>query len=413
MYAKFECSRKLRQFLKKKRQLSLSEAEKMISAADDYAIQHHFKEDVNFKIVSQDGIEYEDNLPIGTGQGWLHNLLLILDHAYQTVLSDQSPEAFKAFSDRVRQELTIEEQPKAVQETLPVVARQEKAPHLKPIVSKEEEAVRKAGSSAAAATKQKPQESRKVPLRRQARKKTVWRLPQLKRPQIGLSTQIIKRFLLAAATILVVAIFMLFLMRPKPVPSYQTLIQNASYVQAAKLYPSKHRDIEARLVKDNDEKSLAAFVQKYPSNNGRFDLAYMQKKFSTVISVSQDADLTAVRKVKLAISYIYQNQPENALTINSEIKSQQLQQLIFLALIHEGKLDQAATLAKSMNNKDADKVLEVGKTYQAAYEKAKADANNPKLSETDRKQALKDQHNWLALRKSLGGKSPYEESTNE
>ncbi|MCT4394881.1 hypothetical protein [Lacticaseibacillus paracasei] len=413
MYAKFECSRKLRQFLKKKRQLSLSEAEKMISAADDYAIQHHFKEDVNFKIIGQDGIEYEDNLPIGTGQGWLHNLLLILDHAYQTVLSDQSPEAFKAFSDRVRQELTIEEQPKAVQETLPVVARQEKAHHLKQIVFKEEEAVRKAESSAPAATKQKPKESRKGSLRRRVRKEPMWRLPYLKRPQIGVSAQIIKRFVLAAATILVVAIFMLFLMRPKPVPSYQTLIQNASYVQAAKLYPSKHRDIEARLVKDNDEKALAAFVQKYPSNNGRFDLAYMQKKFSTVISVSQDADLTAVRKVKLAISYIYQNQPENALTINSEIKSQQLQQLIFLALIHEGKLDQATTLAKSMNNKDADKVLEVGKTYQAAYEKAKADANNPKLSETNRKQALKDQHNWLALRKSLGGKSPYEESTNE
>ncbi|MBU6045966.1 hypothetical protein M5119_14135, partial [Lacticaseibacillus paracasei] len=255
-----------------------------------------------------------------------------------------SPEAFKAFSDRVRQELTIEEQPKAVQETLPVVARQEKAHHLKPIVSKEEEAVRKAGSSAPAATKQKPQESRKGSLRRRVRKEPMWRLPYLKRPQIGVSAQIIKRFVLAAATILVVAIFMLFLMRPKPVPSYQTLIQNASYVQAAKLYPSKHRDIEARLVKDNDEKSLAAFVQKYPSNNGRFDLAYMQKKFSTVISVSQDADLTAVRKVKLAISYIYQNQPENALTINSEIKSPQLQQLIFLALIHEGKLDQAATL---------------------------------------------------------------------
>ncbi|WP_445238870.1 hypothetical protein [Lacticaseibacillus paracasei] len=413
MYAKFECSRKLRQFLKKKRQLSLSEAEKMISAADDYAIQHHFKEDVNFKIIGQDGIEYEDNLPIGTGQGWLHNLLLILDHAYQTVLSDQSPEAFKAFSDRVRQELTIEEQPKAVKETLPVVARQEKAHHLKPIVSKEEEAVLKAESSAPAAVKQKPQESRKVPSRRQVRKKPIWRLPHLKRPKIRLSAQIIKRSLLAAATILVVAIFMLFLMRPKPVPSYQTLIQNASYVQAAKLYPSKHRDIEATLVKDGDEKALAEFEKKYPSSNGRFDLAYMQKKFSTVISVSQDADLTAVRKVKLAISYIYQNQPENALTINSEIKSQQLQQLIFLALIHEGKLDQAATLAKSMNNKDADKVLEVGKTYQAVYEKAKADANNPKLSETDRKQALKDQHNWLALRKSLGGKSPYEESTNE
>ncbi|ARE45536.1 hypothetical protein A3778_15680 (plasmid) [Lacticaseibacillus paracasei] len=413
MYAKFECSRKLRQFLKKKRQLSLSEAEKMISAADDYAIQNHFKEDVNFKIVSQDGIEYEDNLPIGTGQGWLHNLLLILDHAYQTVLSDQSTEAFKAFSDRVRQELTIEEQPKTVQEALPVVAHQEKAYHLKPIVSKAEEAVREAERPASAAAKQKSKKSKPVSLRRQARKKSMWQFPQLKRPKIRLSAQIIKRFVLAAATILVVAIFMLFLMRPKPVPSYQTLIQNASYVQAAKLYPSKHRDIEARLVKDNDEKSLAAFVQKYPSNNGRFDLAYMQNKFSTVISVSQDADLTAVRKVKLAISYIYQNQPENALTINSEIKSQQLQQLIFLALIHEGKLDQATTLAKSMNNKDADKVLEVGKTYQAAYEKAKADANNPKLSETDRKQALKDQHNWLALRKSLGGKSPYEESTNE
>lgn len=413
MYAKFECSRKLRQFLKKKRQLSLSEAEKMISAADDYAIQKHFKEDVNFKIVSQDGIEYEDNLPIGTGQGWLHNLLLILDHAYQTVLSDQSPEAFKAFSDRVRQELTIEEQPKTVQEALPVVAHQENSHHLNPIVSKAEEVVRKAERPASAAAKQKSKKSKPVSLRRQARKKSMWQFPQLKRPKIRLSAQIIKRFVLAAATILVVAIFMLFLMRPKPVPSYQTLIQNASYVQAAKLYPSKHSDIEARLVKDNDEKSLAAFIQKYPSNNGRFDLAYMQKKFSTVISVSQDADLTAVRKVKLAISYIYQNQPENALTINSEIKSPQLQQLIFLALIHEGKLDQAATLAKSMNNKDADKVLEVGKTYQAAYEKAKADANNPKLSETDRKQALKDQHNWLALRKSLGGKSPYEESTNE
>nr|WP_275107141.1 hypothetical protein [Lacticaseibacillus paracasei] len=385
----------------------------MISAADDYAIQKHFKEDVNFKIVSQDGIEYEDNLPIGTGQGWLHNLLLILDHAYQTVLSDQSPEAFKAFSDRVRQELTIEEQPKTVQEALPVVAHQENSHHLNPIVSKAEEVVRKAERPASAAAKQKSKKSKPVSLRRQARKKSMWQFPQLKRPKIRLSAQIIKRFVLAAATILVVAIFMLFLMRPKPVPSYQTLIQNSSYVQAAKLYPNKHRDIEARLVKDGDEKALTEFEKKYPSSNGRFDLAYMQKKFSTVISVSQDADLTAVRKVKLAISYIYQNQPENALTINSEIKSQQLQQLIFLALIHEGKLDQAATLAKSMNNKDADKVLEVGKTYQAAYDKAKADANNPKLSETDRQQAIKDQHNWLALRKSLGGKSPYEESTNE
>ncbi|TJY15431.1 hypothetical protein FCF24_15805, partial [Lacticaseibacillus paracasei] len=185
------------------------------------AIQNHFKEDVNFKIVSQDGIEYEDNLPIGTGQGWLHNLLLILDHAYQTVLSDQSPEAFNAFSDRVSQELTIEEQPKAVQEVLPVVAHQEKAHHLKPIVSKAEEAVREAERPASAAAKQKPQESRKVPSRRQVRKKPIWRLPHLKRPQIGVSAQIIKRSLLAAATILVVAIFMLFLMRPKPVPSYQ------------------------------------------------------------------------------------------------------------------------------------------------------------------------------------------------
>lgn len=413
MYAKFECSRKLRQFLKKKRQLSLSEAEKMISAADDYAIQHHFKEEVNFKIIGENGIEYEDNLPIGTGQGWLHNLLLILDHAYQTVLTDQSPEAFKAFSDRVRQELTIEEKANVVQETLPVVARQKKAHHLKSIVSKEEEAVREAIKSKSTAAKQKSQKSKPVSRRRQSRKKPMWQFPQLKQPIVRLSAQIIKRALLAAAAIIVVAIFLLFLMRPKPVPSYQTLIQNASYVQAAKHYPAKRADIEAKLVKSGNEKALADFEKQYPSANGRFDLAYMQKKFSTVISVSQNTDLTAVRKVKLAISYIYQNQPENALTINSEIKSQQLQQMIFLALIHEGKLDQATTLAKSMNNKDADKVLEVGKTYQAAYEKAKADANNPKLSETDRKQATKDQRNWLALRKSLGGKSPYEESKSE
>lgn len=190
-------------------------------------------------------------------------------------------------------------------------------------------------------------------------------------------------------------------------PKYSELVAKGDYRMAARFYPQKRESLEAKLLAADNLKGLKALSKEYTDDQLSFDLAFLKKDWAGVVGHS-DFSLDMTHKAKLAIAYVYAGEPKQALTINEELKSKTLTELVFITMLHLGQLDTATQVAKQIGTKDADTLLQAAKTYQTAYEKADQDATNPKLSKTQRRQATRDRDNWLALRKSLGGKTKYE-----
>ncbi|HDL0574840.1 TPA: hypothetical protein PWN12_002587 [Staphylococcus aureus] len=82
----------------------------------------------------------------------------------------------------------------------------------------------------------------------------------------------------------------------------QLLAQKEEYDKAVKLSDAKF--VEAYLISRDYYSALKEFNKKYPTNNGKFDLAIHQNKFSDAINYSQGIDKTNNRKKQLVKAYI-------------------------------------------------------------------------------------------------------------
>ncbi|MVW54077.1 hypothetical protein GP483_13885 [Staphylococcus aureus] len=82
----------------------------------------------------------------------------------------------------------------------------------------------------------------------------------------------------------------------------QLLAQKEEYNKAVKLSDAKF--VEAYLISRDYYSALEEFNKKYPTNNGKFDLAIHQNKFSDAINYSQGIDKTNNRKKQLVKAYI-------------------------------------------------------------------------------------------------------------
>ncbi|HCV1325684.1 TPA: hypothetical protein OVP03_002654 [Staphylococcus aureus] len=82
----------------------------------------------------------------------------------------------------------------------------------------------------------------------------------------------------------------------------QLLAQKEEYDKAVKLSDAKF--VEAYLISGDYYSALEEFNKKYPTNNGKFDLAIHQNKFSDAINYSQGIDKTNNRKKQLVKAYI-------------------------------------------------------------------------------------------------------------
>ncbi len=82
----------------------------------------------------------------------------------------------------------------------------------------------------------------------------------------------------------------------------QLLAQKEEYDKAVKLSDAKF--VEAYLISRDYYSALEEFNKKYPTNNGKFDLAIHQNKFSDAINYSQSIDKTNNRKKQLVKAYI-------------------------------------------------------------------------------------------------------------
>lgn len=401
--------------LSKTRRYSLHEAEKTIRETNRACLDSHKKMVVVISIHDQayDELLFRDALELGTDAPYMGNLLALVQHTFKEVLDSVSSEDAQRFIASLQAALVAETRPIQLTEGDPdsgapseqqTESAQVEAAQSAPVDYQEPEERRETtqttpeveseatveeGTKVAAEPAGEPprRESRQheptVEQRHCERRRfaPVGILRQRKRLLIGL----------AATLLALVCVFgsYRFFFSPKaaPQPSYQSLVRSEKYLQAAQVYPEKRSNIEAVLVTDGTTAQLAKFQAKYPSANGKFDLAYARTKYQVVISASQKATMTRVRKSKLAVAYLKTKQYEQAEILNRDLNDQDLQSLIAIGYIQTGKFDAAKRINAELKNKTIDQAIQTGETYQKAVEHYQSIANDKTKSVAERAQA--------------------------
>ncbi|WP_125706239.1 hypothetical protein [Lacticaseibacillus daqingensis] len=401
--------------LSKTRRYSLHEAEKTIRETNRACLDSHKKLVVVISIHDQasDELLFRDALELGTDAPYLGNLLALVQHTFKEVLDNVSSEDARRFIATLQTALVAETAPGPVPESdrEPGASSEEK-----PESAHKQSPQSEAGSSEGApgqretahaspeaepdATVEEDSKAEPEPVEEPPRREPGHPEPKVerkRRTRRGLAQGGIirkhKRLLigLAAALLALLCVFgsyrFFFSSKAAPQPSYQSLVRGEKYIQAAQVYPEKRSNIEAVVVTDGTTAQLAKFQAKYPSANGKFDLAYAQQKYLVVITASQEAAMTRVRKSKLAVAYIKTKQYEQAEILNQDLNDQDLQSLIAIGYIQTGKFDQAKQINAELKNKTIDQAIQTGETYQKAVEHYQSIANDKTKSAAERAQA--------------------------
>ncbi|WP_054679310.1 hypothetical protein [Lacticaseibacillus sharpeae] len=312
---------------------------------------------------------YSEVLEFGHDYTYLSNLQLIVQHSFDTVLKDAATEEEKAaLQKQIRDAIEAENAPKGD----PVPAEPDE------YVEPQEVVLQAAHTPVAKKKEHKPRRS--------------WHLPRFHLPHIVLPHVPVKAIGTVLATLVVAAALIGIVVyaktRPAPAPpTYATLIEKGKYLQAGNLYPDKRAAIENKLVKKNEVSDLKRFVAKYPTADGRFDLAFIYKQYARVVTASQKASMTNTRKAKLAVAYYQERQYDQAKLLNEQLGSQQFSKLIALGYVSDAQFDKATALNTQLKDPTISKAIEVGKKYQAAIVEYKKQASDSKRTAAERAEA--------------------------
>ncbi|RXN54237.1 response regulator [Enterococcus faecalis] len=170
-------------------------------------------------------------------------------------------------------------------------------------------------------------------------------------------------------------------------PTYEQLLKEEKYAEAAVTFPDKREDIEQYLVKKQAFQELKTFNAQFPTDEGTFDLAFYQKEWEKVIQ-TEGSELNTDRKVMLAYAYIQLDQLEEAEILNKTLKSNQLATELRKAwtkkairAIRKEAFSEAESINKRLKNEEIKELIETGKTCQEmiALYREKKDSENEKL----------------------------------
>lgn len=152
--------------------------------------------------------------------------------------------------------------------------------------------------------------------------------------------------------------------------SFETLIEQEKYNQAAKEYPKKIKTIEEKIVKTKDFDALEKFNDRYPTAEGKFDLAFYLENWEAVIETDQST-LTKERQVMLAYAYIQLDRLEEADILNKKLTSKKLSVALNTAykkraitLVQKGKFDDAQKINDRLDDKEVYELIQTGKSCQ-------------------------------------------------
>ncbi|KRM56650.1 hypothetical protein [Lacticaseibacillus sharpeae] len=369
MYVEFDAKRRLKRMLPKKH-FSLHDAQAQVVEAERVARQQGWQDEALINLCEDSGaLVYSEVLEFGHDYTYLSNLQLIVQHSFDTVLKDAATEEEKAaLQKQIRDAIEAENAPKGD----PVPAEPDE------YVEPQEVVLQAAHTPVAKKKEHKPRRS--------------WHLPRFHLPHIVLPHVPVKAIGTVLATLVVAAALIGIVVyaktRPAPAPpTYATLIEKGKYLQAGNLYPDKRAAIENKLVKKNEVSDLKRFVAKYPTADGRFDLAFIYKQYARVVTASQKASMTNTRKAKLAVAYYQERQYDQAKLLNEQLGSQQFSKLIALGYVSDAQFDKATALNTQLKDPTISKAIEVGKKYQAAIVEYKKQASDSKRTAAERAEA--------------------------
>lgn len=123
-------------------------------------------------------------------------------------------------------------------------------------------------------------------------------------------------------------------------PSYEELMKDEKYYDAARSYPEQKEDIEQRLYdKALDKKSteteqdLESYQKKFPTKYGEFDLAILNKNYDKALSLYKEKPKTfrdsKDRMTLVGYCYLKKDRPKEAKEISVEIQSVELEKYVY------------------------------------------------------------------------------------
>lgn len=410
----FQGARKLRRVLKSKsHRYSLNVAQRLLNEAEQYAVDHQLSESIVMVIHGDDDESvFVDQLEFGKHFSYINNLIAVVQHTLSSDLfADYLAADKKTFLDRLGQQLQAENK---VQLTADAKSSSDQEVHSeKPLsdsTQRDNHSIQKQDS------KEHIEEPDPVPTMAEPESMNVREIIEefidpapAKGPTVDPPTpreakqrQLRSRSWRPSATVVrrgfvalgvLVACFVLFMVGRSALsyvdqsPTYSELIAKKEYLAAAKAYPKKRVDVENKLAAGDSEKALKQFVATYPSDEGKFDLAFKQAKYSQVVDLSTQAKMTTLRKTMLAIAYVKTNQLDQAAVLNADLNSSKLTLAIALGYVHAARFDEATALNKTLNNQTLEKAIDTGRIYQQAIEKYQRDANDKTKTAAERKTA--------------------------
>lgn len=425
----FQGARKLRRVLKSKsHRYSLNVAQRLLNEAEQYAVDHQLSESIVMVIHGDDGESvFVDQLEFGKHLSYINNLIAVVQHTLSSELFADYPAADKkTFLDRLGQQLQTENKIQLTADATPAL-KQEVHPEeslsdstqlydhstqkqdFKERIEEPDLALTKAEPESISVRERienfiDPAPTKAPVVKPDPSEAKPQRVPSERnwRP----SATVIRRCFMVVGVL--VACFTLFvvghsvLSSANQPPTYSELIGKKEYLAAAKAYPNKRADIESKLASVGSEKTLKKFVTAYPSDEGKFDLAFKQAKYAQVVDLSTQAKMTTLRKTMLAIAYVKTNQLDQAAILNVDLNSSKLTLAIALGYVHAARFDEATALNKTLNNQTLEKAIDTGRIYQQAIEKYQRDANDKKKSTAERKSAAANVQAFTHQLQTLG-----------
>lgn len=164
-----------------------------------------------------------------------------------------------------------------------------------------------------------------------------------------------------------------------------------NYMEIAENDSNRQEEVVNFLVEQEAFDQLEAFQEVYPTEIGKFEVAFNQKDWKTVIE-ADISTLNSARKMMMAIAFIQLGQLEEAKVISESLEDEQLSLQLAVGYLRQKNVEEAKKIQDKLNNDQLAEMIDTTEIYVqmiAHYSKEK-DTKNQELWERKLEQIGKE-----------------------
>lgn len=349
MYVQITGGRRVKKLLPpSKKQLTITETNTILQRLETFAEDTGIKDTIRIKLVKDKDVLFRDDCIIG--EGISRNLLLVVQHTFTTLYGNTNSTECVELITTIQQEL---ENPTGTEPANDLNKKNQK----------------------------KEKKSTNIP-----RERRHFSGGTIKKGIIFFILMGVFLFSLIGGSLFFVNSYSKQEKAPSK-PTYEQLLLEGKYLEAAEAFPDNLEAIEQYLVEKQEFQELKTFNERFPTNEGTFDLAFYQKEWKKVIQ-TEVTELNTDRKVMLAYTYIQLELLEEAEILNKTLKSKQLTAELNKAwirkairMIRKEEFLEAEKINNNLKNDQLGELIETGKICQemVSFYREKKDTKNETL----------------------------------